>query len=435
MTEAFLQYVWQHRLLEGGLTTTDGQPVVVERAGELNRDAGPDFLDARLMIGGLRWAGNVEVHIRASDWNQHQHSLDKNYNNVILHVVYVHDADVVLENGKCVPTLEIVNAIPDNVWNNYDALMRSAEKNEIPCASHLSSIPDIIFTAGQDRLLVERLQRKSDYVSRILKSTHGSWEQTCYQMTARYFGGRINAFPFELLSKITPLSVIAKIKDNPFRVESLLFGQAGLLAEELTDEYPSAMRREYAYMSAAYHLTPMAGHLWKFFRVRPASFPTIRISQFASLLSHSSNLFSKFLETTDIKTLRSFFDVQVSDYWLSHYSFDKPLSGKAKAVSVRGIGNDMVDILLINAWLPLLFQYGVEHGDDRRKEQALSLLRQIPAECNRVTRLWQAEGIEAQNAADTQALLQRYNEYCSKKRCLDCSLAFRLIKSSSLQGS
>ena len=428
MTESFLQYVWHHKLLEGGLTTVDGQPVIVERAGDLNRDAGPDFLDARLSIGGIQWAGNVEVHIKASDWNLHHHSQDKAYNNVVLHVVYVYDADVILENGRKLPTVEITDAIPDHVWRNYEELMQSASTNEIPCAPRIKETPTFLFHTGQDRLLVERLQRKSDDVERLLKSTRGNWEQTCYQLVAHYFGGKTNGFPFELLAKVTPMRVLAKIKDNPFRVEALFFGQAGMLNGIFFDDYPNALQREYNYLAAAHNLTPMQAHLWKFFRMRPVSFPTLRISQFAALISQSSNLFSKLLETKETKVLHSYFDVQASDYWQSHYQFDKPIDDKALP-TVKRLGINTIDTILINAWVPLLFKYGQAHDDESLKEQALTILHNIRPESNRIVRLWQSAGVEPADAADTQALLQRYNEYCSHKRCLDCSLAFRLIRS------
>lgn len=423
MTEAFLQYVWQHSLLEGPLTTVDGLPVVVERVGELNRDAGPDFFDARLVINNIRWAGNVEVHIKSSDWNLHHHSQDKAYNNVILHVVYINDVDIILENGKRMPTVVIADAIPDYVWNNYDNLMNPADNQEIPCASRLKEIPEFLLQMSQDRLLVERIERKSGDVQRILKESKGSWEQACYWLVARYFGGKTNAFPFELLAKTTPMGILAKIKDNPFRVESLFFGQAGLLEREFADEYPQAMRREYNYLQAAYGLSPIEGHLWKFFRLRPPSFPTLRISQFANLICKSNNLFSKMLEANDIKTLRSFFDVKVSEYWLTHYNFDKETPRRQKS-----IGKALVDSIIINAWIPLLFEYGVLHDDDHYKDQAFNLLQQLPPESNRITKLWEDEGIVPKNAAESQAVIQRYTEYCSQNKCLDCQLAFRLIK-------
>lgn len=423
MTEAFLQYVWQHRLLEGPLVTTEGLPVVVERPGELNRDAGPDFLDSRLVIGGLHWAGNVEVHTRASDWNQHGHSDDKAYNNVILHVVYIYDADIILENGKKVQTLDISQSLPQYVWDNYDSLMNPADDTQIPCASRLKDIPDFLYHLSQDRLLVERIERKSGDVERVLKESKGSWEQACYWLTAHYFGGKTNAFAFELLAKVTPMRIVAKIKDNPFRVEALYMGQAGLLDGDFNDEYPKKLQREYKYLSAAYQLTPMEGHLWKFFRVRPSSFPTLRISQFSDLMSKSSNLFSKMLDAEDAGTVSKLFVVQASEYWQSHYNFDKETERSSKS-----LGKSLINTIIINAWIPLLYEYGVAHGAEMYKERAFNLLQQLPPEDNRITRLWESAGIKIGNAAESQSVIQRYTEYCSRKKCLDCQLAFRIMK-------
>lgn len=423
MTEAFLQYVWQHRLLEGPLVTTEGLPVVVERPGELNRDAGPDFLDSRLVIGGLHWAGNVEVHTRASDWNQHGHSDDKAYNNVILHVVYIYDADIILENGKKVQTLDISQSLPQYVWDNYDSLMNPADDTQIPCASRLKDIPDFLYHLSQDRLLVERIERKSGDVERILKESKGSWEQACYWLTAHYFGGKTNAFAFELLAKVTPMRIVAKIKDNPFRVEALYMGQAGLLDGDFNDEYPKKLQREYNYLSAAYQLTPMEGHLWKFFRVRPSSFPTLRISQFSDLMSKSSNLFSKMLDAEDAGSVSKLFVVQASEYWQSHYNFDKETEHGSKS-----LGKSLINTIIINAWIPLLYEYGVAHGAEMYKERAFNLLQQLPPEDNRITRLWESAGIKIGNAAESQSVIQRYTEYCSRKKCLDCQLAFRIMK-------
>lgn len=421
MTEAFLQYVWQHKMLEGELKITDGLPVVVERPGELNTDAGPDFFDARLQIGDMHWAGNVEVHIKASDWNLHGHSSDRKYNNVVLHVVYIHDADIVLENGKVVPTLQISSNIPDDIWDAYNKMMNPDIPFEIACMPRLREIPDFIFEGFEDRLTVERIERKACDVQRLLDDSRGSWETTCYWITARYFGGKLNGFAFELLAKLTPMRYLAKVKDNPFRVEAMMMGQAGLLEGNFKDDYPLRLQKEYNYMRGAYNLSPMAGHLWKFFRLRPASFPTLRISQLADLISHSSNLFSHLLDTTDVSRLRKFFTVSASDYWQTHYNFDHEGSTAPKTA-----GNAFADILIINAWVPLLFQYGVQHDSVKLKERAVDILRQLAPENNRITRYW-GRDFKPTNAAQSQALIQLYNEYCSKKQCLRCRLGYQLL--------
>ncbi|MBP5190541.1 MAG: DUF2851 family protein [Bacteroidales bacterium] len=426
MTEAFLQYVWHHRLLEGPLATTEGLSVVVERPGELNRDAGPDFFDARVSIDGIHWAGNVEIHVCASDWKHHGHSADKAYNNVILHVVYVNDADIVLENGKKVPTLDISQSLPQHVWENYDRLMKASEDCQIPCGTRLKEIPDFLYNLSQDRLLIERIERKSGDVERILKESKGSWEQACYWLTAHYFGGKTNALPFELLAKVTPMRVVSKIKDNPFRIEALYFGQAGLLECEFNEEYPKSLQREYNYLRTAHQLSPIGEHLWKFFRVRPSSFPTLRISQFANLIAQSGNLFSRLLMAEDVKTIQKLFKVQTSEYWTTHYNFDKLSDASPKA-----LGKSVIDTIIINSWIPLLFEYGVSHDAETYKERAFSLLQQMPSEDNCITRIWAEYGVKPHNAAESQSVIQRYTEYCSHKKCLDCQLAFRLLKTKS----
>lgn len=421
MTEAFLQYVWQHKMLQGDLRTVEGLPVTIERPGELNSDAGPDFFDARLQIGTMHWAGNVEIHVKASDWKLHGHSSDKSYNNVVLHVVYVPDCDIVLENGKQVPMMSVHDNIPIPIWEAQERLMNPAVPIEICCLPRLPEIPDFIFAGYEDRLTVERMERKATDVQRLLDDSRGSWETTCYWLTARYFGGKLNAFAFELLAKMTPMRCLAKIKDNPFRVEALMMGQAGLLEGDFVDEYPQRLKKEYAYLALAYHLSPMAGHLWKFFRLRPVSFPTLRISQLADLISRSSNLFSRLMETTELKELRALFSVSASDYWQEHYNFDKPSALRPKAA-----GQGFADILIINAWVPLLFEYGVQHGNQGCKERALALLRQLPPEYNKITRLW-GPGHRPANAAQSQALIQLYNEHCTKKDCLRCQLGYQLL--------
>jgi hypothetical protein len=421
MTEAFLQYVWQHKMLQGDLRTTEGLPVLVERAGDINTDAGPDFFDARVQIGEVLWAGNVEIHLKASDWKQHGHSDDKRYNNVVLHVVYTADSAITLENGKQVPTLSICDNIPDHIWQAHEQMMHPAIPLEIACMPRLKEVPDFIFQGYEDRLTVERIERKALDVQRLLEDSHGNWETTCYWITARYFGGKLNAFGFEMLAKMTPMRILAKIKDKPFRVEALLMGQAGLLEGKFKDEYPQKLQKEYNYMRIAYDLTPMEGHLWKFFRLRPASFPTLRISQLADLISRSSNLFSHLMETTDVKQLRNLFLVSASDYWQTHYNFDKAGDPRPKSA-----GQCFADVLVINAWSPLLFEYGVQHGCQTYKERAVEFLRRLPPEYNKITRLWGAD-YRPQNAAQSQALIQLYNEHCTKKDCLRCQLGYQLL--------
>lgn len=422
MTEAFLQYLWKHKLLQGDLVTTTGDSVYVERAGEHNRDSGPDFIDARVRVAGVLWAGNVEIHVKASDWNLHRHSNDKAYNNVILHVVYNHDCDIRLENGKSVATLDIHNAVPSAIWEGYAALMQPSLPIEIPCTLHLPEVPSLLIHSCMDRMAVERLERKVSDVCRLLEDSKGDWETCCYWMIARYIGGKTNAYAFEMLAKATSQRYLAKIKDSLFRVEALLYGQAGMLSGEFNDEYPQTLQKEYRYLSKAYQLNPIEGHLWKFFRLRPNNFPTVRISQLADMVVKSDKLFSRLLETPDADELRQFFSLEASAYWKTHYRFDTESS-----TLVKSMGKSFADILIINAWVPLLFEYGVQHGSQQYKEQAFNILAQMQPENNRIVRLWKQAGLSIGNASQSQAGIQLYNEYCKNKRCLDCPIGYYVM--------
>ena len=424
MTEAFLHYIWQHQLLSDGLTTTDGQPVVCHRAGELNHDSGPDFIGAHLKIGDVEWVGNVEVHIHSSDWKAHRHSQDPAYNNLLLHVVYEHDCEVRQQNGKVPLTLELKPYLHPSLVANYDVLMAPDAGLGIPCAKQLPEVPQFVVSSSIERLVTERIETKSGTVRRLLEESRGDWEQTCYWLIARYFGGKVNALAFELLAKATDRRFLARWKDNPQRIEALLMGQAGLLEGFFEDDYPRRLQADYEAIRAGSQLQPIGGQLWKFYRMRPSSFPTIRISQFASLVSHSSNLFSTLLDTSDARQMEALFDQQASEYWNSHYQFDI----LSKTVRQKRVGRSQAQILIINAWVPLLFVYGSAHGQQHYKDQALNLLEQLPPEDNAIVRRWRQAGIEPQSAAASQALLQLENNYCQQRRCLECRIGYQILK-------
>lgn len=424
MTEAFLHYVWRYQMLDRGLTTTDGQPVVVLRAGEPNRDAGPDFFNARVRVGDVEWAGNVEIHIHSSDWNTHRHQRDAAYNNVILHVVYEHDADIVLQNGKTPPTVELRSYLHPSLVANYESLMAPLPSHDIPCGRRVGEVPQFLMTSFAERLLVERIEAKSEVVHRMLEESHGGWEQVCYWLVARYLGGKVNALPFELLAKATDQRLLSRWTDNRQRLEAILMGQAGFLEGYFEDDYPRALQADYSALRTGTGLTPIADYLWKFYCLRPSSFPTIRISQMAELMSRTKNLFATLLSMTDVKELEQLFNCQAAPYWDSHYQFDQLSAG----VSAKHVGRMQADVLIINAWVPLLFVYGATHGQQQYKEQAISLLSQLAAENNTTVRRWQSVGVTPANAAESQALLQLYNNYCTQRRCLECRIGFHILK-------
>lgn len=423
MTEAFLQYVWQHQMLCDGLTTTEGQPVVVHRPGDLNRDAGPDFFNARVTIGEVEWAGNIELHLRTSDWKQHRHSADKAYNGIILHVVYEHDCEIRLENGVVPVTLELKSYINPSLVAGYEALMRPSVAG-IPCGERVGEVPEFLKSSFLERLTVERIEAKTATVRRLLDESRGGWEQTCYWLVARYLGGKVNALPFELLAKATDPRLLARWRDNRQRLEALLMGQAGLLEGYFEDDYPRVLQADYEALRSGANLIPIGDYLWKFYCLRPSSFPTVRISQLADLMAQTKNLFATLLEMTDVKEMERLFCRQAAPYWDNHYQFDQ-----ATAKSTRKhIGRMQADVLIINAWVPLLFLYGTEHGQQRYKDQALGLLMQLPPENNTVIRQWQAVGVRPVNAAESQALIQLSSAYCTGRRCLECRIGYHLLK-------
>ena len=424
MTEAFLHYVWQHQMLLPGLTTTDGQPVAVLRIGDHNSDAGPDFFNARLRIGDVEWAGNVEVHIHSSDWNAHHHQHDAAYNNVILHVVYEHDADIVLQNGKVPPTVELKHYLHPSLVAHYDALMTPPSSEVFSCAGRVGEVPSFLLSSFLERLTVERIETKAGTVKRMLEESHGNWEQVCYWLLAHYFGGKVNALAFELLAKATDQRLLARWRDNRQRLEALLLGQAGMLEGYFEDEYPRVLQADYEALRSGASLTPIGDYLWKFHCLRPSSFPTIRISQFADMMSQTKNLFATLLSMTDVKDMELLFNRQAAPYWETHYQFDRVV---AKS-SPKRVGKMQADMMIINAWVPLLFVYGAEHNQQHYKDQALALLHQLSAENNAVIRQWQAAGVSPNDAADSQALLQLKNNYCDTRRCLECRIGYHLLK-------
>lgn len=329
-----------------------------------------------------------------------------------------------MANGKIPPTLELKHYLHPSLVANYESLMAPTGQGMIPCGHRVGEVPQFLQSSFMERLAVERVEAKTEVVRRMLEESHGGWEQTCYWLVARYLGGRVNSLPFELLAKATDPRLLARWSDNRTRLEAIFMGQAGLLDGYFEDDYPRLLQADYEALRAGAGLTPIADYLWKFYCLRPSSFPTIRISQLADLMSQTKNLFSTLLEMTDVKDIEQFFSRSAAPYWDNHYQFDQAI---AKS-SVKHIGKMQADVLIINAWVPVLFLYGIEHGQQRYKDQALALLMQLPPENNAVVRRWQASGIHPVNAAESQALLQLSDKYCSNRRCLECRIGYQLLK-------
>ena len=421
MTEDFLYYIWQYRLMNGDLETTQGEPIVIIDLGQRNEDSGPDFFNARIKIGNTEWAGNVEMHTRSSDWMRHNHNQDANYDSVILHVVY--ECDAMIENamGEVIPCMELKGKIDEKLYFRYRNLIGSHDW--IACAPQLNTVPDLILYSWLDRLLAERLERKTDYIESFLKSSKGNWETAFYYALARNFGFNVNAEPFEQLARSIPLEVLAKNRDSLFKIEALLFGQSGMLNARLKDDYSQRLVKEYGFLKKKYSLDPIAGYQWKFMRLRPGNFPSIRIAQFAQLIYKSSHLLSKIVKTEKLQQLKEFFQLEASAYWDEHYSFGKKSKSKTKRM-----GESSFDLILINTLVPFLFVYANHQNNSELRERALNFLTQTKAEQNSIVKRYKETGITANNAAQSQALLTLKNDYCKYLKCLDCAIGNRLIR-------
>jgi len=424
MKEEFLHYLWKYTLYDPDcLCDTAGNRIIVRHPGEYNRDSGPDFFNARIIIGGTEWAGNVEIHTRSSHFEVHGHNNDHAFDNVILHVVAENDRRVLNARGEELLTVSLTFDMA--LYDRYLDLVNNP--CVIACQYEIGKIDPFFLRHWQHALVIGRLMGKSGSIRKILTDTGNDWDETFYRLLSRYFGFRVNTEPFEMLATSIPCRIIRKHSDNRFQVEALLYGTAGMLEEglfkeALSDNYYRDLVREYRILSAKYSLKPIHGWLWKFSRLRPVNFPTIRISQLAAMLTVSGGLFSKVIGAGSLDLLKELFEVNASGYWDDHYVFGK----KSRSVG-KNTGRQAVDILLINAVIPAVFTYGKERDRHEFCERALSFLEQTAPEENSIINEWENAGIGSESAFCTQALIELRNEYCKKRRCLDCRIGTRLI--------
>ncbi len=424
MKEEFLHYLWKYSLYDAdSLCDNSGNKIIVLCPGEYNRDSGPDFFNARINIGGIEWAGNVEIHTLSSHFDNHGHNRDHAFDNVILHVVAGNDRKVFNANGQELLTVSL--SFDNALYETYLDLVNNP--SVIACQDEIDKLDRFYVRHWLHSLVIERLQEKSDSIIKILSETGNDWEETFYRILSRYFGFRVNTEPFEMLASAIPFKVIRKHSDNRFQVEALLFGTAGMLEEglfkdALADDYYRDLVREYRILSTKYSLKPIHGWIWKFSRLRPVNFPTIRISQLSGMLSVAGGLFSKAIEAGRIQHLRDLFDAAASEYWDDHYIFGK----KSRRIT-KHTGSQATDILLINAAIPAIFVYGRVRDLPEVCERALSFLENVRPEKNKITTEWKNAGIDTESAFCTQALIQLRNEYCKKRRCLECRIGSKLI--------
>ena len=421
VSEQLLHFIWRFRLFDNeSLLLHSGEALEIISPGIYHQDSGPDFQNARIRIENTLWAGNIEIHIRSSDWFRHHHEIDAAYNNIVLHVVLDHDADVLDVNCQHVAVLELRKLIPHELFNRWKQLSESMFG--IPCAS--LGRPDVMTMRNWiDRLVAERMEIKANRVSLLLKLNKNHWQETMYCFLFRSMGMQTNALPFELLARSIPYSIILQYRQSVFQLEALLFGQSGLLHDEHIDEYPRLLWEEYLFLKKKHKLKQMDVHLWKFLRMRPLNFPSIRIAQLAYLLNEKEISPDLFREMKTIKEWNSWLNVGVSPSWEEHFVFDKFCKKQKKILGKSASRN-----VLINAIIPFLFVYASHQGDDLLKERVMDVLYKLTAEKNGIMNEWIALGIQPSCAAESQGLIQLKLEYCDKRRCLNCALGHRILK-------
>ena len=415
MKEEFINYLWENRLLAKDLHTADGEDVHVISVGVRNHDAGPDFLDARIRIGPTMWVGHVEVHVNASDWFRHGHQFDDAYKNVVLHVVYCNDTEQL-----SIPTVEIKNQFDESIYERYTGFVKS--RRWIPCERFIAGIQQFTWLSWLERIVVERLEIEVKDVFSTLAATHFDWEETLYQRIMRYCGLKVNNDAFERLARLLPLRILRKHTDNPVQVAAMFFGCAGFLEQEFTEDYPVLLQREFKVLKSKFNLPVMPKVYWKFLRLRPPNFPTVRLAQMAAMVCSYDSFLSRLQAVDDLESMRNLFNVEVNTYWDTHFLFDKASKEKKK-----NFGATATDILIINVVIPVLFSYGIYHDNQETKNKSLGFLSEMAPEDNVVIRRFGKLGVSACNAQQTQALLQLYNSYCRRRKCLNCRV-FNAIK-------
>ena len=428
--EQLLQYVWKHKILPlTSLATTDGKAVEIIDPGLHNRNAGPDFFNAKLRIGNTMWVGNVEIHDHSKDWYRHGHDSDPAYDNVILHVVEDVDCDVTNSKGDYIPQIKL--CVPMTVTLNYKELLNADAYP--PCYRIVPDLSQLTIHSWMAALQTERLERKTQDIARRAERANGSWEDAYFITLARNYGFGINGDAFEQWAFNVPLNQVAHHRDDIFQVEAIFLGQAGLLdvnaipekyqKEAMNDGYFTRLKIEYTYLAHKFSLTPMNRTMWKFLRLRPQNFPHIRISQLATLYHDRKTSLSQLVECKNVDEMRHMLSTHVTDYWATHYTL-----GSESASNNKSLSPFSINLLMINTAIPMLFAYGRHTCDDSLCERAFDMLEQLKAEDNHIIRMWKECGLKVKTAGDSQALIQLKNEYCDRKDCLRCRIGYEYLK-------
>lgn len=418
MNERLLQFIWQFQYFnQRELQLFSGEPFSIAHTGQFNSNQGPDFLHATIRIGGAIVSGNIELHVKTSDWHRHAHDDDVNYRNVILHVVWTNDMP---QTESSLPLLELQDRIPKLLLQQYTAWM--TQPTAIPCAGQLTQVNELVWSSWKERLLVERLTKKMAVVETCLSQNNFHWEETFWWLIARNFGITVNANTFEAIARSIPVNILGRHKNQIHQVEALLFGQAGLLEKQFAEKYPRMLKREYHFLQKKYGLIQRHKPV-QFLRMRPMNFPTVRLAQLAMLIHQSSHLFSIIKETTLLREIRYLLQVTANDYWHTHYLFDETAEHAPKRT-----GEAMVNNIVINTVTPILFAYARASGEKYYQQKAMQWLEELPPENNTIVREFLKLGVRNTTAFDSQALVELRGSYCNAKRCLDCAVGNAILK-------
>ncbi|MDP2541206.1 hypothetical protein CSC81_01645 [Tenacibaculum discolor] len=422
MKEEFLHFLWQYKLFNStNLISVKREVVEVIDSGSYNTNSGPDFLNAKLKIDEQLWVGNVEIHIKSSDWYAHHHEKDVNYDAVILHVVWEHDSDVFMKNNHPIPTVELQSSVQKEVLANYKKLSLK-EQRWIPCEKQIAETSSFILNNWLERLYFERLENKSVVIKELLQKSNNNFEAVLFQLLAKNFGLKVNGEAFLQLAQSFDFSVLRKVRFNEEQLSALLFGQAGFLEQELEGTYYLQLQKEYAYIRHKYRLEPIAKHRFQFFRMRPNNFPTVRIAQLIALYNKYQNLFSRLIDINKVENFYDLFTGEVNDFWKTHYTFET-----ASKKTDKRLSKSFIDLLIINTIIPLKFVYEQSRGEVDQ-EGLLQLIKQLKPENNSIISKFLELKIKANNAFESQALLELKNNYCAKKCCLQCAIGNSLLR-------
>jgi hypothetical protein len=421
MKEDFLHYLWKNKKFNfTNLISTNKEEIVILNSGMYLQKEGPDFFNAQIIVGEQKWAGNVEIHIKSSDWYLHHHEVDSNYENVILHVVWEHDAEIFRKNNTKIPVLELQNFVSKNEIDKYLELTKL--KSWIYCENSLKEVDTFVLSKWQERLYLERLEKKVLPIEKFLQENENDWEATLFAFLLKGFGLNINGDVFFQIAHVVPFSIIRKERYNINNLEALLFGFANLLNDKQEDVYYRLLQENWNYLKVKYKLENNLFETVHFFKLRPDNFPTIRLAQIAMLYHLQENLFTKIISDNNNKELYNLFNLEVSDYWKTHYLFDKLSTMKQKRLSKK-----FIDLLVINVLVPIQFVYAKKQGKDVL-ENCINILSELPNESNTIISKFSTFGVKSDSAFNSQALLHLKNEYCNSKKCLNCDIGLSLLK-------